>query len=720
MDEKTAMTVEFLRARLLSERIVSKTAKQRAEILSRRVIELEEQLRIVNVQRRKAEKAAEEVLSILETQGITCNSGLTDSSTEQENSQLNDQEGNQYIISKDVKEDKFLKSTRMDRSEVDDGLSCSDIDGSSSDYNCLSWKSHGSDLDSQEKLKTKQNRHRERSRFISTLKSSSRRTGKSCRKIKKPDVGSASDNESQKPTLVHAHEDGVVTHSDGFDEKHECRLEASESKMDKFSADSSSSLCSDVQNRESKDGGKDDMERALEQQAQLIIQFQAMENAQKEWEEKFNETKVSILDTHEPGNQPNAVENGNFSSDNSNLRAWIPQQEEEKISVKDISFTEDENAGRCRNCEVSVKKVTSDEFSPGISSTPPSSSSKNGSDGLAETVSKALIIPPQNNIKILSGLEKPEIREDHPKHLLQAQALMEQQYDAMAVNKTSRKDLKGSIYEKPTHRNSLVNFPDQGILSSSLAEKTTPITDEKIPNKEFSEVKDLRGKIPRPTGSSLGSVLESLRRARISIKQELVKMPDSQGTLNVTALARAPLKPAEVPIDSSALFRLPSDSFPQALSGPNIYGSGLRLTATRPDLAFANTAVLSGKEQLNQSPSASYAQSGSKLSFSKDYVVQFPLSPYIEDRSRVQVHSHYPARFLESESQVSTGKDYSDRRSTSSVSASSASGYPLYYPDLPSKRLSFQNEFSISSSDFRSRMPRSDRYGYGRTSPSPI
>lgn len=37
MDENTAMNVEFLRARLLSERTVSKTAKQRAEMLSQRV-----------------------------------------------------------------------------------------------------------------------------------------------------------------------------------------------------------------------------------------------------------------------------------------------------------------------------------------------------------------------------------------------------------------------------------------------------------------------------------------------------------------------------------------------------------------------------------------------------------------------------------------------------------------------------------------------------------
>lgn len=231
MDEKTAMNVEFLRARLLSERTVSKTARQRAEMLSQRVycilffnlkdqififslnfsiiykyiyiyiylfiylfifgwqvIELEEQLRIVNIQRKKAEKAAEEVLSILETQGITCISGLTDSSASRKNDELTDEEGNQCVISENVKDNKFLASSRMDRSEVGDGLSCSDVDGSASDYNCLSWKSSSNSLESQEKSKTKQSRHRQRSNFINPLKSSSRRLGKSCRKIKRPDV----------------------------------------------------------------------------------------------------------------------------------------------------------------------------------------------------------------------------------------------------------------------------------------------------------------------------------------------------------------------------------------------------------------------------------------------------------------------------------------------------------------------------------------------------
>ncbi|KAL0926372.1 hypothetical protein M5K25_002595 [Dendrobium thyrsiflorum] len=791
MDEKTAMNVEFLRARLLSERIVSKTARQRAEMLSQRVIELEEQLRIVNIQRKKAEKAAEEVLSILETQGITCIARLTDPSIDQENNQLTDQQGNQCTISEDVKEDKFLTSSGMDESEVDDGLSCSAINGSPSDYNCLSWKSHGSSLDahSQEKLKTKQIRHKHRSSCIVTVKSSQRRPGKSCRKIKRSDIGSASDNELQKATLLDAHGDGVVAHSGGFDEKCECPLEASKSKMDKFSVDSSLSFYPDGRNRETKvGGGKDDMDRALEQQAQLIIQFQAMENAQKEWEEKFNETKMKMLDNPEPGNQVNVVENSNCSADNSKLVAWIPQHdEEEKISVKDISFTDDKNAARCRNCEMTEKKVASDKFSSGILSTSISTPSNNGSNGLLnpicesttinviETVSKSFTFPQQDssdltsklslgsnfeksstgsvtnlkvlshdqgvhqssskklydpdNKKILYKLEIPEIRQEHPRHPSQSHSLIEEQYDAMTLDEAnhtttqvftipsqespglvaSKQDLKGSIYEKPNtviHRKSKVNFPEQGIFHTSLTEKLTPFTGEKLSNKELAEVKELPRRISRPTSSSLGGVLQSLHRARISLRQELVRRSDgTQSTLTIASPTNSPIKP-DVPIDSSVLFRLPSDSFPQAVSGSNIYGSGLRVTTTRSDLGFTNSAVLAGKEYLNRSSAPSYLQPGSNVSFSKDYGVQYPFSPYMDDMSRVQVRNvyvnNYPTtRFVESE----TVKEYFDRRSNSSISSASATDHPLYYPDLSSKKLSLHNEISKSSSDLRSRKP---------------
>ena len=112
------MTVDFLRARLLSERSVSRAAKERADELAKRVrharrravarsgidvdgtgdsaliirvrccvqvAELEEQVRAVTAQRRQAERAADEVLAILDSQGFgRLSDAADDSGTEDE------------------------------------------------------------------------------------------------------------------------------------------------------------------------------------------------------------------------------------------------------------------------------------------------------------------------------------------------------------------------------------------------------------------------------------------------------------------------------------------------------------------------------------------------------------------------------------------------------------------------------------------------------------
>ncbi|XP_031501334.1 uncharacterized protein LOC116264982 isoform X2 [Nymphaea colorata] len=59
-----------IRARLQSERMISKIARKKADQLAQRVVELETQLEIVHNQKKKAEKAAAKVLSILRDNGI--------------------------------------------------------------------------------------------------------------------------------------------------------------------------------------------------------------------------------------------------------------------------------------------------------------------------------------------------------------------------------------------------------------------------------------------------------------------------------------------------------------------------------------------------------------------------------------------------------------------------------------------------------------------------
>ncbi|XP_019181815.1 PREDICTED: uncharacterized protein LOC109176873 isoform X3 [Ipomoea nil] len=69
MEDSPSKRIEFLRAQLFSERSVSQTARQRVDELAKRVAELEAQLKVVSLQRKKAEKATVTVLAILENLG---------------------------------------------------------------------------------------------------------------------------------------------------------------------------------------------------------------------------------------------------------------------------------------------------------------------------------------------------------------------------------------------------------------------------------------------------------------------------------------------------------------------------------------------------------------------------------------------------------------------------------------------------------------------------
>ena len=137
------------------------------------VVELEEQLRIVTIQRKKAEKAAAKVLAILETEAIDLSS---DGEVPCDDTQ---------------KENESSAASRMERSEVEDGLSGSEPEVSPSQGRSSSWKSHSINQNSHDKQRAKQIRQRQRPQsFMTTLQSSSKhQLGKSCHKIKRKDEG---------------------------------------------------------------------------------------------------------------------------------------------------------------------------------------------------------------------------------------------------------------------------------------------------------------------------------------------------------------------------------------------------------------------------------------------------------------------------------------------------------------------------------------------------
>ncbi|CAN0900633.1 hypothetical protein LINGRAHAP2_LOCUS20953 [Linum grandiflorum] len=235
--EDSFVTIEFLRARLLSERSVSKTARQRADELAKRVEELEEQLRIVSVQRMKAEKATANVLTILESNGLSDASEAFDSSSDQ------DAESEFGLVNGCTKEVECSvnSKSRKGKSEEHSG---SDLDFSPSPARSLSWKSSKDGTGFIKRCKDPAPRRS----TTSSSSSTKHRLGKSCRQIRR---------------------------------------------------------------REARDR---DMEKALEQQAELIERYDDMEKAQREWEEKFRENASSTPDSCDPGNRSDVTEEAPYET----------------------------------------------------------------------------------------------------------------------------------------------------------------------------------------------------------------------------------------------------------------------------------------------------------------------------------------------------------------------------------------------------------------------
>lgn len=71
VEDSAGMTIEFLRARLLSERAASRTARQQAQQIAKKVSELQSRLDLEIELRIKAEAAAEKVFAALKIKGVS-------------------------------------------------------------------------------------------------------------------------------------------------------------------------------------------------------------------------------------------------------------------------------------------------------------------------------------------------------------------------------------------------------------------------------------------------------------------------------------------------------------------------------------------------------------------------------------------------------------------------------------------------------------------------
>ncbi|CAL0303104.1 unnamed protein product [Lupinus luteus] len=283
MEDSNEMTIEFLRARLLSERSVSKSARQRADELAKKVMALEEQLRVVTLQRKMAEKATVEVLSILESQG------LSDASEE-------------FDFSSDLE-------TPCDSGLSNDSASAkggerSNVDSSPAPSRSLSWKGRLDSSRSLEKYKTSNMRRRSSFSFVNS--SSSHRLGKSCRRLKHRETRSLEEESRDPPVNLDCQGNEAVSSCEGFPAGSNDGLNIPRRENEIQEQDESALK---LANKSHVDGERENnMEMALEHQARLIDKHEAMEKAQQEWEDKFRENNSNTPESCDMGNHSDVTE----------------------------------------------------------------------------------------------------------------------------------------------------------------------------------------------------------------------------------------------------------------------------------------------------------------------------------------------------------------------------------------------------------------------------
>ncbi|RZS05749.1 hypothetical protein BHM03_00036313 [Ensete ventricosum] len=630
------MTIEFLRARLLSERTVSKAAKERADQLAKRVMELEERLRVMTIQRRKAEQAAIDAISILETHGINDLFEEIDSSSDKDESPCGEKGCEEAS-----KEDEVCTASKAERMVVEDAQSSSELEVSFSQVRSLSWRSRSK------------------------------------------------------------------------------------------------------------------MERVLEQQAQLIGQYEAEEKAQREWEKRYSENKCSNLDYSESEKQCHvAVVNNESQIDSLAVPEKIPFEDEEPKSAvlsgtkepgclsDDIvlKLSDSANQGTIdRGQDANVVQFSNAFVSTDLPRTGRGSNSQACVEGLTDQVAHHVAV---------TDTEACLVEVAFPAKVSTVASSFEKQNQGLVYTKSD----SGSSNNINMQAHSQMNSPLNGSPSTANSKRETP-------KWELAGTQDPSYERPSQSAgsSSLGGVLEALERAKISLKQELYKSPlPAKGTMALPAASNYHTRTTmsgeslKVPIGSAGLFRLPTDTFPLAQNlQRKLYGSGLSLTAGYPHLGYAFTTADGHPSTI---PEAGSKNSMGKLNFGNyhpgmdlptSFRYSLPYSGSTADRIPVQNEAdislgkqHFNTYSYEMgipafsryslPANVATDGTPFPNRSVGSVHQQyfdsyhpgieepAARGYSLPYSDLTRDRTILSDGISEPHTDIRNQMPPRDRYSlYG-------
>ncbi|PSS04969.1 Signaling mucin like [Actinidia chinensis var. chinensis] len=636
MEDSSGMTIEFLRVRLLSERSVSRTARQRADELAKKVVELEEQLKSVSLQRNKAEQATVDVLSILENHGITEFPEQFDSSSDQEETCCESKVGNGFL-----KEDESSVDSKMRRNHMDE-FSGSELESSPLPGRSLSWKSGKNSPHSHEK-KNVDSSTRRRSTFASATSASLKlRVGKSCRQIQRRDTRSAGEETQVNSNIIPREDNGVDTCSEGSHTLSDTGREILRGRSERQDAkilvngpvsgdfenqgpERNSSHYSNVHRSEK------DMERALKHQAQLIGRYEEEEKAQREWEEKFKEDNNSTPASSEPGNRSDVTEERDETTAHAspNPVATIASQDQDRnLKVEDVCITKE--------------------------------SPKRQSDGLQSSPHVDLgRLQDQKSSGMLASVFPMATGKQDPQHSRNFNVLPCNHHRSCSERHAENQ----SAPVIPSHEGTNLR---KGVTFGSKNEQYAKVTCEK-PDK-------------------LGSVLEALHQAKLSLKDKLDTLPtiDGSGSI-VKAIEYSVGDKPEVPVGCTGLFRVPSDFYVEATNKSNVLGSNSQLSLTNyyRDVASALTAG----DRFITSP---YTGTRSSASTS-DRHLTIPMSLHTESSSKQPIWESpaCPSRFSSPvplvEPSLDMGLPYSSRSTYSdpnrdTVLPSSIAYTPTTYP----------------------------------------
>ncbi|GKV34290.1 hypothetical protein SLEP1_g42668 [Rubroshorea leprosula] len=589
MEDSTAMTIEFLRARLLSERSVSRSARQRADELAQRVAELEEQLHIVSLQRMRAEKATEDVLAILESNGVSDLSEEFDSNSDQETP------SESKVDNGSLKEGESSVNSNLGKKGTEE-LSGSDLNFSTVPGRSLSWKGRKNASNSPEK-RYKDSHARRRGSFSSiSFSSPKHRQGKSCRQIRRRESRSIGEMPKTDDVKVDSEEKGLITSSDVNPcQSEKVVLRAGENPADKDLAETLSDVLKDERNTNSSDldlqgdDGEKNMEKALEHQAQLIGRYEAMERAQTEWEEKFRENNSSTPDSCDPGNHSDVTEE----------RDEIKTQAQ---YVAETSTSQVQEAEVERDCFSKELPAQSSNFVP-----PPHSDLNFVQDKRHNSAPATASQGPESHGQDFAF---PVANENYDQEHLQSQ--------------------------------SLHNFPRSQPPHHHLSNVGSSFDGGEASRRQH----DLYAMVPHETSSGYAGVLDALKQARLSLEQKINRSLLVEGesvgkAIQPSIPVTKAVERADIPIGCAGLFRLPTD-FPAEASNDNSFldsGSRLSLANHLPETGVALTAG-------NQFPPSSYMNTQLSRSYNHlDPGDQFLTSPYM---ASISGFSTIPPRFLTS------------------------------------------------------------------------